>query len=92
MKKTIIILCATIAIVSVLFTKCSKSDNYKINYSVQQSNNFTNLPALQSFAFGKHEEYWIMIGGRTNGFHGFQHFHIQMPINLYMFIITKQTN
>jgi hypothetical protein len=27
-------------------------------------------PALQSFAFAEHDGYWLMIGGRTNGFHG----------------------
>jgi len=71
MKKSLILLIAAISIIAVLFTKCSKSDNYILDYSIRKSNNFTNLPALQSFAFAKHEEYWIMIGGRTNGFHGF---------------------
>lgn len=30
----------------------------------------TNAPALQSFVFGVYENYWLMVGGRTNGFHG----------------------
>ena len=73
MKKTIIILCAVIAIIAVLFTKCSPEvkNKYSFNYSVVKSEKFTNLPALQSFAFGKYNNYWIMVGGRTNGFHGF---------------------
>lgn len=73
MKKTIILLLAAISIIAVLFTKCSKNDekNYHFNYSIVKSEKFTNLPPLQSFAFGKYNNYWIMVGGRTNGFHGF---------------------
>lgn len=29
------------------------------------------LPGLHSFAFAHYEEWWIMIGGRINGLHGF---------------------
>lgn len=42
-----------------------------INYSVAQDNDFTGLPALQSFVFASYQNYWIMFSGRTNGFHGF---------------------
>ena len=64
---------AIASIIAVLLTKCSnnKPNNYQFNYSISQSNKFTNLPALQSFGFGRFEQFWIMIGGRTNGFHGF---------------------
>lgn len=29
-----------------------------------------NIPALQSFVFGQRGSLWLMVGGRTNGFHG----------------------
>jgi hypothetical protein len=40
-------------------------------FSLQPSQKFTNLPALQSFVFAKSGNYWLLLGGRTNGFHGF---------------------
>ncbi|HBF19231.1 MAG TPA: hypothetical protein DDW81_03980, partial [Cryomorphaceae bacterium] len=40
-------------------------------YRVQASTTHTSLPALQSFVFASYNEYWLLIGGRTNGFHGF---------------------
>ncbi|MBI1226374.1 MAG: hypothetical protein GC192_14165 [Bacteroidetes bacterium] len=30
-----------------------------------------NIPGLHSFAFGKVDDWWVVIGGRTNGLHGF---------------------
>jgi hypothetical protein len=41
------------------------------NFTLKPSQNFKNLPALQSFVFGQSGNYWLLIGGRTNGFHGF---------------------
>jgi hypothetical protein len=40
-------------------------------FSLKPSPNLKNLPALQSFVFGQSGNYWLLIGGRTNGFHGF---------------------
>jgi hypothetical protein len=40
-------------------------------FSLKPSQNLKNLPALQSFVFGQSGNYWLLIGGRTNGFHGF---------------------
>lgn len=40
-------------------------------FSIKPSQNLKKLPALQSFVFGQSGKYWVMIGGRTNGFHGF---------------------
>ncbi len=40
-------------------------------FSLKPSQNLKNLPALQSFVFGHSGNYWLLIGGRTNGFHGF---------------------
>jgi hypothetical protein len=40
-------------------------------FSLKPSPNLKNLPALQSFVFGQSGSYWLLIGGRTNGFHGF---------------------
>ena len=31
----------------------------------------TNSPSLQSYVLGKYNNYWLMIGGRTEGLHGF---------------------
>lgn len=59
------------AIIAVISTKCSDEKNYQFRYSVVKSEKFSNLPALQSFAFASYDNYWIMIGGRTNGFHSF---------------------
>lgn len=45
------------------------------SFTVERANDFTGLPALQSFAFATttigDSTYWLMFGGRTNGFHGF---------------------
>lgn len=41
-------------------------------YDVELNTSYTNLPALQSFVFGQSGDNWLLFGGRTNGFHGFQ--------------------
>jgi len=40
-------------------------------FTIKPSQTLKKLPALQSFVFGQSGKYWVMIGGRTNGFHGF---------------------
>ncbi|MCU0432351.1 MAG: hypothetical protein MUC87_02725 [Bacteroidia bacterium] len=42
-----------------------------LSYSISQTDEFPNLPPLQSFVFGQTTDAWLFIGGRTNGFHGF---------------------
>ena len=54
----------------VLFYTFSQSYSQS-NFSLKPSQNLKNLPALQSFVFGQSGNYWLLIGGRTNGFHGF---------------------
>jgi hypothetical protein len=53
-----------------LFAVVFKAQSQK-GFSLQPSRKFTNLPALQSFVFAKWGNYWLLMGGRTNGFHGF---------------------
>ena len=51
--------------------KHSDSESRTFTYEVVESQNFPNLPALQSFAFAQTDSCWLFLGGRTNGFHGF---------------------
>ena len=53
-----------------LFTVIFKAQSQK-GFSLQSSQKLTKLPALQSFVFAKSGNYWLLVGGRTNGFHGF---------------------
>lgn len=41
------------------------------HFTLKPSQNLKHLPALQSFVLGQSGNYWLLIGGRTNGFHGF---------------------
>jgi hypothetical protein len=43
------------------------------SFTVDTLSGFENLPALQSFAFASanNGQQWLLLGGRTNGFHGF---------------------
>lgn len=42
-------------------------------FSIDTLSGFENLPSLQSFAFANanNGQQWLLFGGRTNGFHGF---------------------
>ncbi len=53
-----------------LFTVLFKAHSQK-GFSLQPSQKNLKLPALQSFVFAKSGNYWLLMGGRTNGFHGF---------------------
>jgi len=45
----------------------------QVPFEIQlESDSINGLPGLHSYAFGKHNGKWIIIGGRTNGLHGFQ--------------------
>lgn len=50
---------------------------------------FPAFPALQSFALGHTKEYWILVGGRTDGIHRRQPFAAFKPVdnNNYIFLV-----
>ncbi|MEY4539855.1 MAG: hypothetical protein RLZZ306_1612 [Bacteroidota bacterium] len=63
-------------------------------FSLKPSQNLKNLPALQSFVFGKSGNYWLLIGGRTNGFHGFSNYQ-DFPFkkaNKFVYVYNTATN
>ena len=64
------------------------------NFSLKPSQNLKNLPALQSFVFGQSGNYWLLIGGRTNGFHGFSNYQ-DFPFkkaNKFVYVYNTATN
>ena len=64
------------------------------NFSLKPSQKLKNLPALQSFVFGQSGNYWLLIGGRTNGFHGFandQDFPFKKA-NKFVYVYNTATN
>ena len=63
-------------------------------FSLKPSQKLKNLPALQSFVFGQSGNYWLMIGGRTNGFHGFANYQ-DFPFkkaNKFVYVYNTATN
>ncbi|MBA4198311.1 MAG: hypothetical protein C0459_12235 [Chitinophaga sp.] len=76
----------------------SDASSTLFNYEVTIDKDLTNLPALQSFCFGTTTsdsgKYWLMFGGRTNGFHGFggqENFPVKKA-NTYMYVFNTKTN
>ena len=64
------------------------------NFSLKPSQKLKNLPALQSFVFGQSGNYWLLIGGRTNGFHGFSNYQ-NFPFkkaNKFVYVYNTATN
>lgn len=64
------------------------------NFSLKPSQKLKNLPALQSFVFGQSGNYWLLIGGRTNGFHGFSNYQ-DFPFkkaNKFIYVYNTATN
>ena len=64
-------------------------------YEVEKNNTYTNLPALQSFVFGQSSDNWLLFGGRTNGFHGFQEPAEDFPFkkaNAYIYAYNTSSN
>jgi hypothetical protein len=64
-------------------------------FSIKPSQNLKKLPALQSFVFGQSGKYWVMIGGRTNGFHGFDPNAYLFPFkkaNKYIYVYNTAIN
>lgn len=67
------------------------------SFEVTPDTSFTGLPALQSFSIGEANGEWLLLGGRTNGFHGFgsmQNFPVRMAnTHVYAYnLSTKQTD
>jgi len=86
MKKTAL---GAILAYAMLWACCPKPQNDPgtFTYEVVVNDTFTNLPALQSFALGETDSCWLLLGGRTNGFHGFgdqQNFPVRRA-NLYAY-------
>jgi hypothetical protein len=80
-----------------LFLCCSVLSQAQIpkGFSIKPSQTLKKLPALQSFVFGQSGKYWIMIGGRTNGFHGFNSNAYLFPFkkaNKYVYVYNTATN
>ncbi len=76
------------------FTSISKAQTPK-GFSIKPSQTLKKLPALQSFVFGQSGKYWVMIGGRTNGFHGFNANAYLFPFkkaNKYVYVYNTATN
>lgn len=83
-----------IAVFLLYCTSLSKAQTPK-GFSIKPSQKLTKLPALQSFVFGQSGKYWVMIGGRTNGFHGFDPNAYLFPFkkaNKYVYIYNTATN
>jgi len=55
--------------------------------------NIPNLPGLHSFAFGQHQDKWLLIGGRKDGLHARQPFNaFPMANNNTDFYVVDTTN
>lgn len=68
MKKNTITI-AQLFLSFLLFTTALHAQEY-FRVEIEETN-FPNSPALHSAAFAKFNNKWIIIGGRTNGLHGF---------------------
>lgn len=53
----------------ILSEKSTPLENSPFSIRLEEVKN-TKAPSLQSFAFAEWESSWLMVGGRTNGFHG----------------------
>lgn len=63
------------ALVFVLFLSLKGIAQAEFNFEIQlQPINVSNFPGLHSFAFGQHDNKWILIGGRLDGIHARQPF------------------
>lgn len=56
--------------------------------------NVTNLPGLHSFAFGQHQDKWLLIGGRKDGLHARQPFNAfpSTNNNTDLYVVDVNTN
>lgn len=67
------------------------AENYTV--SIEQVQNFSTAPALQSFVFGQHNGKWLLIGGRTDGLHQRQPFaaFLASDNNVTLYVIDPST-
>ncbi len=71
MKKIALLLLAAAGITTSYQCKPPAPESSTFSFTIEEDNSFTNLPALHSFGLGETEGAWLLVGGRTNGFHGF---------------------
>lgn len=67
------------------------AENYSL--SIEQVQNFSTAPALQSFVFGQHNGKWLLIGGRTDGLHQRQPFaaFLASDNNVTLYVVDPST-
>lgn len=64
-----------LGLVLILFLSLKGIAQAEFNFEIQlQPINVPNFPGLHSFAFGQHDNKWILIGGRLDGIHARQPF------------------
>jgi len=91
-------------VITILFSMifipfCYAQKQNVANFSIEivQKNNI-NAPDLQSFSSAKQNSNWILIGGRTNGLHGFPNTIIDGPSfppqygNNYIYVYNPETD
>lgn len=84
-----------IKLLSITLFVCASFFLYAQTFSIKPSQTLKKLPALQSFVFGQSSKYWLMIGGRTNGFHGFDSNAYLFPFkkaNKFIYVYNTATN
>lgn len=94
MKRTLTTAAMACALLWACGPKPQDNNSGNFTYEVVESENFPGLPALQSFAFGETDSCWLLLGGRTNGFHGFgaqQNFPVRKA-NLYAYAYNTYTH
>ncbi len=91
-----------LVLAALCFYACKSSKKDQLSGSlfsfevVKDSTDFINLPALQSFVFATADsgKYWLIFGGRTNGFHGFgkqENFPFKKA-NQFIYVYNTQTH
>lgn len=71
MKRNFFALLAIVLVIGACKQTHKETPASDFTISLEKSTSLTKLPALQSFVLGSSETHWLLIGGRTNGFHGF---------------------
>jgi hypothetical protein len=57
-------------LIVVILSNCLQAQNQDFSISIEEVW-WPQAPALHSFALGEYESQWFIVGGRTNGLHGF---------------------
>lgn len=93
MKKIALLLLTAAVVTTGYQCKPTGDKGTKFTFSIEPDDPEINLPALHSFGFGTTDSCWLMVGGRTNGFHGFgndQNFPAKKA-NLYIYAYNTYT-